>query len=89
MIISADTKDLEGYSNLLSLVVENKRNMGDIQVFINGEWWKWVLSADDEEGWADVARLDDVGRVCLNENRDGIAIDRVYGNVEFLFKEEE
>ncbi len=89
MRISADEKDLEGYSNLLSLVVENKRNMRDIQVFINGEWWKWVLSADDEEGWADVARLDDDGMMKLNENGDGIMIDRLYGSVEFLFKEKE
>ncbi len=88
MKISADASDYEGYWNLISLVNKHKCTLADIQVMKDGEIWKYVLTADDEEGLIETARMHENGQLCISDDGN-LIIDRLYGNVKFVFKGEE
>lgn len=51
-------------------------------VLLNGEPLKGCLEASEEEGWADVWKRDEAGKILLNEAKDAALIERVYGRIE-------
>jgi hypothetical protein len=52
------------------------------QVLIDGIQIKGCFEASEEEGWADVWKMDESGKKMLNATGDGALRERLHGHVE-------
>ena len=60
--------------------------VGRVSVTLNGAGVQ-AVRACVREGWVDVYKRDDAGRLVLNVNKDAVIQDRLYGAVSVVPKE--
>lgn len=60
-----------------------------VKIFVDGVEYKDVIIADQENKYIKKYKLDEKGSFCLNFDRSEILTEKINGNVEFVFKDDE
>lgn len=71
-------------ANRSSPFYDADRDISQLQVLVDGVPVRHCVEASEEDGWADLVKTDDGGRILLDETRQASAIERLTGHVELV-----
>lgn len=63
------------------------RKFQDVKILVDGVEHKSVIVADQEGGYIEKHKVGPSGLICLNADKTEVLTEKVFGVVEFIFRE--